>query len=78
MLVHIPVEELDINPSWAINKIIGVSIDYADSTVHAIFYGEAESAIIFRLKSYGMTLDNRCCGYHVSHGPAGIFIKLTK
>ena len=31
----------------------------------------------FDLKKYGIKLDNRFCGYEVSVGKAGVFIKLT-
>jgi len=37
MVIQIPVEELYITPKWMISQIDGVSIDYADCTVHAIF-----------------------------------------
>jgi hypothetical protein len=78
MVIQIPVEELHITPKWMISEIVGVSIDYADSTVHAVFRGRDESKIIFSLKDYGITLDNRFWGYQASFGKAGIYILIEK
>lgn len=78
MVIQIPVEELYITPKWMISQIDGVSIDYTDCTVHAIFRGQGESKIIASLKDYGITLDNRSWGYQVSFGKAGIYILIEK
>lgn len=77
MLIHIPAEELVIVPQWRISSIRSVNIDYANNCLYAVFDGEKEEKCIFDLKKYGVTLDNRCCGYSVSFGKAGVFIKLT-
>lgn len=78
MIFIISPEELDINPEWMLSRIIGISIDYEHSTVHATFSGQSEDQTILRLKDYGITLDNRFWGYESSFGKAGILIKFTK
>jgi len=78
MLIHIPASELHIIPKWMISEIVGVSIDYTNSTVNAVFRGRDESKIIFNLKDYGITLDNRYWGYQTSFGKAGIYILIEK
>lgn len=78
MIIIIPVHELTITPEWSISRIIGVSIDYMDSTVHAVFQGQPHEEIIIRLKDYGITLDNRFWGYKTSFGEAGLYLELRK
>jgi hypothetical protein len=77
MLIHIPAEELVIVPYWRISSIRSVNVDYADNCLYAVFDGEKDEKCIFDLKKYGIKLDNRFCGYEVSVGKAGVFIKLT-
>lgn len=78
MILMVSPEELNLDPDWMISRIIGISVDYADSTVHALFSGQAEEKVILRLRDYGITLDNRFWGYESSFGKAGILIKFTK
>jgi hypothetical protein len=78
MIINILPDELEpefVN-SWKMGFITQPSIDYADNAIYANF--EGRQVIIFRFKEYGFINDNRYNTYFVSHGRAGIMIRIEK
>jgi hypothetical protein len=78
MTIIIPIEELenDYQKNWKLEKIKGVSIDYATNSINGFF--EDTELILFKFKDYGFIHDNRFNTYQISIGPAGILIQVKK
>ncbi len=78
MTIIIPVTELeqDFQKNWKLEKIKGISIDYATNSINGFF--EDNEIILFKFKDYGFIHDNRFSSYQISIGTAGILIQVVK
>jgi hypothetical protein len=78
MTIIIPIEELEENyqMNWKLEKVKGISIDYATNSVNGFI--EENEIILFKFKDYGFIHDNRFSTYQISIGAAGILIQVKK